>query len=178
MRPHVSNTEFSSAPPGNVPGDLDVLCFCHLRWDFVYQRPQHLISRFAKTFRTFYIEEPAYNHEPDGYTIQLNKEHVWIVAPHLDANCVEDTATRQAIIINRLMADLNIKDFISWYYTPMALAFTSHLKPKLVVYDCMDELSAFKFAPPELKIKERKLMQRADIVFTGGHSIYEAKKGQ
>ena len=68
--------------------------------------------------------------------------------------------------------------FIFWYYTPMALMFSESFVPHLIVYDCMDELSQFKFAPPELKILEVKLLERADVVFTGGVSLYEAKKNQ
>ncbi|MEO5889349.1 MAG: glycosyltransferase [Ferruginibacter sp.] len=158
--------------------NLDIMCFCHLRWNFVYQRPQHLISRFSKTCRTFYVEEPIHSAEPDGYAIQLNKENVSIVVPHLNDHEVADKAPRQAAILNRVINDLNINNFISWYYTPMAWEFSSHLKPKMVVYDCMDELSAFKFAPPELKIYEKQLLEKADLVFTGGRSIYEAKKDQ
>ncbi|MEJ7587971.1 MAG: UDP-galactopyranose mutase [Ferruginibacter sp.] len=137
------------------------------------------MSKFSKTYRTFYFEEPEYTNEPDGYTINLNKDHVWIVVPHLQVNQTNsDTTERTREILDSLMEDLNINDSINWYYTPMALAFSSHLKPKLTVYDCMDELSAFKYAPPQLKAMEKQLMERADIVFTGGHSIYEAKKDQ
>jgi UDP-galactopyranose mutase len=71
---------------------------------------------------------------------------------------------------------MKINKYFSWYYTPMALPFTDLLTPELVIYDCMDELSAFKFAPPELTIREKQLFEKADIVFTGGHSIYESKK--
>jgi len=134
------------------------------------------MSRFSETFRTFYVEEPVYDDEHDGYTIHLNKENVWIIVPHLNRQIGRDQSSRQQVILDGLMTDLNIHDYVSWYYTPMALAFSSHLKPKLVVYDCMDELSAFKFAPAELKIKEKELLEKADLVFTGGYSIYEAKK--
>jgi len=75
-----------------------------------------------------------------------------------------------------LINDWGAENYFSWYYTPMALPFTDHLTPELVVYDCMDELSAFKFAPPELTILEKELLKKADVVFTGGQSIYEAKK--
>jgi UDP-galactopyranose mutase len=63
-----------------------------------------------------------------------------------------------------------------WYYTPSALRFSDHLAPEAIVYDCMDELSAFKNADPELPALERALFHRADLVLTGGHSLYEAKK--
>jgi glycosyltransferase involved in cell wall biosynthesis len=65
---------------------------------------------------------------------------------------------------------------VLWFYTPMAMDFASHLEPLATVFDCMDELSAFKFAPPELIENERKLLEKADVVFTGGQSLYEAKR--
>jgi glycosyltransferase involved in cell wall biosynthesis len=83
---------------------------------------------------------------------------------------------QQKEMVNKLIVLMEVRRFFSWYYTPMALPFTDHLEPEMVVYDCMDELSAFKFAPPALKENERLLMQKADVVFTGGYSIYEAKK--
>lgn len=51
-----------------------------------------------------------------------------------------------------------------------------HIEAAAVVFDCMDELSAFRFAPAELKTLEAELMCAADVVFTGGYSLYEAKK--
>src|SRR5690606_9647094 len=71
-----------------------------------------------------------------------------------------------------------IVDYIFWYYTPMMLSVSDHFLPVLTVYDCMDELSAFKFAPRELRDMENFLFQKADIVFTGGYSLFEAKKGR
>ena len=75
-----------------------------------------------------------------------------------------------------MFSQKKIRKFIAWYYTPMALQISSHLKPRMVVYDCMDELSAFKFAPAELKIMELELFRKADVVFTGGYSLYQAKE--
>ena len=65
---------------------------------------------------------------------------------------------------------------VRWYYTPMMLPFTRHLAAECVVYDCMDELANFDFAPPELLELERELFAMADVVFTGGYSLYEAKR--
>lgn len=72
---------------------------------------------------------------------------------------------------------MHVGDYVLWYYTPMALQFTRHLRPRAVVYDCMDELSAFRGASPLLRGLESELMSRADLVFTGGQSLYEAKRG-
>jgi len=156
----------------------DLVCFSHLRWDFVYQRPQHLMSRFAKQFRTFFIQEPEFYPGPDTCQVKSTDENVWIITPQLDNADTDKQSivSRQKSLLNVLFAQNKIENYIVWYYTPMALKISSHLKPRLVIYDCMDELSAFKFAPAELKIMEAELFSKAHLVFTGGYSLYEAKK--
>lgn len=162
----------------NLPTNL--ICFSHLRWDFVYQRPQHLLTRFAKNLNTYFIEEPICDSDGDAsISFSRREEKLWIGVPHLPAGLNKSE-------VNELMEDLickflkkeDLSKFIFWYYTPMALLFTESFNPRLIVYDCMDELSQFKFAPPELKIIERELLKKADVVFTGGVSLYEAKKNQ
>jgi UDP-galactopyranose mutase len=157
---------------------MDLICFCHLRWDFVYQRPQHLMSRYAKRFRVFYIEEPQHHDQQDTYDIKLTKENVWVVTPKLmHGECTElESLVRHKAILNKLFGKMEIEKYIFWYYTPMALKFTDQFYPKRIIYDCMDELSNFKFAPPELKELEEKLFCKADLVFTGGHCLFEAKQ--
>ena len=156
---------------------LDLVCFSHLRWNFVYQRPQHLLSRFAKQQRVFVLEEPVFHNAPDKLHINEPVKNVFIAVPHLQEGTPhEEVLQKQINMVNNLISVMEINNYLAWYYTPMALPFTAHLKPNVIVYDCMDELSAFKFAPPELKENERLLMEKADVVFTGGYSIYEAKK--
>ncbi|MEI6947775.1 glycosyltransferase family 1 protein [Paraflavisolibacter sp. H34] len=154
----------------------DLICFSHLRWAFVYQRPQHLLSRFARHTRVFYIEEPVFQEGPDRLEVQQPEQQLYVVVPHLQQDKSEAVEGRLQQLVLDLLPAHNIQRYFCWYYTPMALSFTSQLQPEFVVYDCMDELSAFKFAPPELKEREQQLLQRADVVFTGGYSIYEAKK--
>lgn len=155
---------------------LDLVCFSHLRWGFVYQRPQHLLSRFTKHTRVFFIEEPIMHNEPDKLHITQDEKNLFIVVPHLQNNNSESTSSRLQGLVNQLFKQMKVDKYFAWYYTPMALSFTEHLKPEFVVYDCMDELSAFKFAPLELKEREQQLFDKADVVFTGGHSIYESKR--
>ena len=156
---------------------IDLVCFCHLRWGFVFQRPNHLLSRFSKHQRVFFIEEPIFYDGEDKLQIENYNENLFIVTPHIKTGLPEkEVQKRQRKFINNLLANMNIEKYFSWYYTPMALPFTDHLTPELVVYDCMDELSAFKFAPPQLTILEKNLFKKADVVFTGGQSIYESKK--
>lgn len=161
-------------PPSKLK--IDLLCFSHLRWNFVYQRPQHLMSRFAKHARVFFFEEAVFD-APSQYNeiFEDPETGVCVVTPHITHDAENRTeALRHLLQI--FMASMRIKDHISWYYTPLSLEFSDHLKSALIVYDCMDELSSFKFAPPAIKNWEQKLFAKADIVFTGGMHLYEAKK--
>ncbi len=154
----------------------DIIVFSHLRWNFVYQRPQHIMSRFAKTCRVIFIEEEIYSDETDGYNISFAADNIWVIHPHLQNGHNGDVTARKRDIVDTLMSEFEITGYAAWYYTPMAYAFSDHLRPQAIIYDCMDELSAFLFAPPELIRNEAALLKAADIVFTGGISLYEAKK--
>jgi glycosyltransferase involved in cell wall biosynthesis len=156
----------------------DLVCFSHLRWNFVYQRPQHLLTRFSKDHRVFYIEEPVYTSASSGYLeISSPIDNVWVVVPQLNSGLSdEEKVTHQKELLSKFFIDKQIINYFFWYYTPMALAISDHFNPIVIIYDCMDELSAFKFAPPTLKERESELFVKADLVFTGGYSLYEAKK--
>ncbi|GAA4424907.1 glycosyltransferase family 1 protein [Pontibacter saemangeumensis] len=159
----------------NMP---DVVCLSHLRWDFVYQRPQHLLSRFANHGRVFFMEEPMFV-DTDTPFLDLSEREggVQVAVPRLPHGLTpEQLEDVQRELLNGMLQEQGIASYALWYYTPMALGFTSHLSPVLTVYDCMDELAAFKFAPPRLKELELALFQKADLVFTGGQSLYEAKR--
>lgn len=128
--------------------------------------------------RVFYFEEPVFADEakPSLWTEQT-AEGVVRVVPSLPHGLGEDgQIAAQKELLDRLCAEQQIFRPIVWYYTPMSLPFSDHLDPATVVYDCMDELSAFRGAPPALLERERALLGRADVVFTGGHSLYEAKR--
>ena len=157
--------------------DIDLVCFSHLRWGFVFQRPNHLLSRFSKHQRVFFIEEPIFHDGDDKLQIENYNDDLFIVTPFIRHGLDEkEIFNRQRKFITTLFSNMNVDRYFSWYYTPMALPFTDHLTPELTIYDCMDELSAFKFAPPQLGMLEKELFSKADIVFTGGNSIYESKK--
>src|SRR5947209_13440089 len=169
------NTYLSESDQRN---SLDLICFCHLRWDFVYQRPQHLMARCAKQRRVIFWEEPV-QVTPGKEQLALSKrqDNVTIATPHVSNEWSPDEVDRvQREMLDCLMLEQNVQRHVSWYYTPMALKFTDHLRPAVTVYDCMDELSAFKGASPLLRIMEQKLFGCADLVFTGGHSLYAAKR--
>lgn len=170
--------KFSAGSGSSEFESYDLVCLSHLRWDFVYQRPQHLMSRFAKNGRVFFVEEPIFTDEPTHLKISPREDNLTIVVPHI-AHTDRETKNVEEIqrdLLDELFSEQRIKDFVLWFYTPMAMSFASQLKPKAVVYDCMDELSNFKFAPPALLDNERRLFEKADLVFTGGQSLYEAKK--
>jgi UDP-galactopyranose mutase len=145
----------------------------------VYQRPQHLMSRFAREHRVFYVEEPVPTEGSPSLEMHVCPETgVNIMVPRLPIGLSAATAvTVQKLLLMNMLTEHRIREFGLWYYTPMALAFSSHLQTRLTVFDCMDELSAFKGAPQEMKDREAELMARADLVFTGGQSLYEAKLG-
>ncbi|HZH78693.1 MAG TPA: glycosyltransferase family 1 protein [Archangium sp.] len=159
---------------GHLP---DLVCLSHLRWNFVFQRPQHLLSRFAKERRVFFFEEPVFGKGRARLQVTRSPEGVWVAVPHLPEGMDERSVLdAQQALLDELLLRHAVKQYVTWYYTPMAMGFTRHLKPSAVVYDCMDELSAFRGAPPALLQREVELLQRADVVFTGGQSLYEAKK--
>jgi glycosyltransferase involved in cell wall biosynthesis len=157
----------------------DLVCFSHLRWNFVYQRPQHLLTRFAKNHRVFFIEEPIYDDTANTLAITNPEANLWVIVPHLRQGLNEtDSIAAQKELLSKLFIEREIVNYFFWYYTPMAMAISDHFNPSVIIYDCMDELSAFKFAPQSLKDRENELFAKADLVFTGGYSLYEAKKNR
>ena len=156
-----------------------IVCLSHLRWDFVYQRPQHLLSRAAQDTRVFYVEEPLVGEGPPRLDVRRTPQGVHVAVPHLPPG-LDGAAAEEAQrgLLASLLAEHDVRDPVVWYYTPMALGVTRGLRASTVVYDVMDELSLFRFAPPTLLEREAELYRRADVVFTGGRSLYEAKRGR
>jgi glycosyltransferase involved in cell wall biosynthesis len=169
--------EEATQPVTGLAAKPDVVCLSHLRWDFVYQRPQHLMSRFARDRRVFFFEEPEHHDGAARLDISERPGGVRVAVPRLPHGLsAEEAEAAQRDLLQGLLADHGIADYILWYYTPMALGFSHGLEPSAVVYDCMDELSLFRGAPPSLLDRERRLLDLADLVFTGGQSLYEAKR--
>jgi UDP-galactopyranose mutase len=155
----------------------DLVCLSHLRWKFVFQRPQHLLTRCAAERRVFFFEEPVFE-GVSAPRLQLEQHgKVTVATPYVPHGLGGNELIRaQRVLLDGLLSSQRVSQYVLWYYTPMALGFSDHLRPQAIVYDCMDELSAFKFAPPELKRREAELMRKAAVVFTGGQSLYEAKR--
>jgi glycosyltransferase involved in cell wall biosynthesis len=158
-----------------------LVVFSHLRWNFVYQRPQHLMSRLAARWRVIFIEEPVPRSPRNELERLQPAQGVQVWRPHVtgEAPGYHDD---HLPVLRRLVADAMrehaVSDYWVWYYTPMAVPLGAELAPRGVVYDCMDELSAFKNAPRQLIQRENALFKMADLVFTGGRSIFNAKRSR
>jgi len=166
-----------------------LICFSHLRWSFVWQRPQHLLSRFAREFDVYVVEEPEFVAADAAVELRVQRHRgVTVLTPVLPAAGEPawgfNRTTNPAIA--ELLAEFfagwgrlrgSADDAVLWYYTPMALgAAPDHFGEAMVVYDVMDELAGFLGAPTALRERERALLDRADLVFTGGPSLFESRK--
>src|SRR5205823_1162453 len=150
-----------------------IVTLSHLRWDFVYQRPQHLLSRLAANRRVFFIEEPVFDASQPHWERFTPQPNVFVFRPHTPVPAPGFDDSQFAVLremLRQLLRDEGIEKYVLWFYTPMALPVAEDLQPLAVVYDCMDELSAFLNAPPKLLEREAHLLKLADVVFTGGPS--------
>jgi glycosyltransferase involved in cell wall biosynthesis len=154
-----------------------LIVFCHLRWDFVFQRPQHLMTRLAEHYRILFVEEPVYDEGEAHLQKRAVAPNITVCQPHtgIQAPGFHDD---QIPTLQTLLADLVPEGErpVVWFYTPMALPLLQGFDPALVIYDCMDELAAFKNAPKQLLQRESALLNIADLVFTGGPSLYQSKR--
>jgi glycosyltransferase involved in cell wall biosynthesis len=159
---------------------FSIVAFSHLRWNFVYQRPQHLLSRLAASRPVFFIEEPEldragpvrWERSSPGPNIVVLRPRTPIEAPGFNP---EQLAALEPLIA-QLAVELKDTPLLAWLYTPLALPLAQALDPQITVYDCMDELSLFLGAPPELLSRESELLSAADVMFTGGPSLFRAKQ--
>jgi UDP-galactopyranose mutase len=166
--------ELSARPP--------LLCLSHLRWDFVWQRPQQVMSRLAQDRQLFFVEEPLLRPEAPPAaeaTLEVRQDGKVTVARPVCRDPGPGGGPVLDAMFARLVADLvrtrRLREVTAWVYTPMLLPALSGISPGLVVYDAMDELSLFRGAPAELLPRERQLLEQADLVFTGGISLGRAK---
>jgi len=164
-------TEYNlSGNKNEHPQNYDIAVFCHLRWQFVYQRPQHLISRMAKSMKVLFIEEPIAfeaDQENTANLIMVN-DNLHILQPRVQS--IEDIAH----ILPQYIKNKNVKT--GWFYSASFSPLLGAFEFETIAYDCMDELTLFKGAPEHLIDQEKYLLANADIVFTGGKSLYESKK--
>jgi glycosyltransferase involved in cell wall biosynthesis len=157
----------------------NIVVMSHLRWNFVHQRPQHLLSRLAAHYRIHFFEEPVFH--PKKHLAAISEPHpnVMVWTPHTPVES-QGFHDDQLPYLQPLVRQLGIDypEHMVWFYTPMALPLMDELSPGLVVYDCMDELAAFKNSPKQLLQRENALFKVADIVFTGGPSLFTLKRAR
>ena len=157
-----------------------VIVFSHLRWEFVYQRPQQLMSRLAESFfRVLFIEEPVRSEGPARLVCRPQGPNLDVLVPHTALAAQgfhDDQLPLLRPLLDAYVQEHGLHDSVVWFYTPMALPLINPLRPRMVVYDCMDELAAFKDAPRQLRQRETALLKLADLVLAGGPSLYEAKR--
>ena len=156
---------------------ISIITFSHLRWDSVYQRPQHLMARLARRYSIAFIEEPVLDPSGTGWEISVPAPNISVYKPHTPfapRGFTDEQLPGLQNLLDGLVASLD--RYVAWLYTPMALPLAETLHADALVYDCMDELSLFLGAPPELVGRETALLQRADLVFTGGSSLFQAKR--
>ena len=156
----------------------DVLCFSHLRWTSVFERPQQLMMRFARTRRVFFVEEPVCDAAIPQLDVRVS-HGVHVVVPHLARGTSAAAALEaQRGLVTELVETRRINAPLLWFYTPLALPIVGGLACEGVVYDCIDGLQGVAAAAPELPQREDELLARADLVFTGGLSLFDAKRGR
>src|SRR5256885_248674 len=166
--------------------DYPIIVHCHLQWDWVWQRPQQFISRLSQNHKVLFVETVA----PAGelatpmarYRTLENFPNVTILTLQFPAwrwNDGEYVDGERRRIVQEFMVGPGAGQFddpVQWFYDPMAVpAFAGKMGEILTVYDCMDELSKFRCAPPQIVEREAELLKRADVVFTGGRKLFEAK---
>jgi glycosyltransferase involved in cell wall biosynthesis len=159
-----------------VTDEPDLIVLSHLRWDWVWQRPQHLISRIGAGRRTWFVEEPRPSRvrepairmsEVDGLT------RIWLDVPEPSgvSEFCNGGAELYLPFLTSFFCDAP-RDV--WLYAPTAVNLAEALQPRLLVYDVMDDLASFADAPPEMTLRTRRALAVADIVFTGGRSLYRS----
>lgn len=169
-----------------------ILCLSHLAWDFVWQRPQHLLSRLARHYPVLYVNEPQLTAQSRPYlkrVAETSGVKAW--QPYFPdrRETLENWRSVYTSLVQELLLDQGwlrrsrtglaaTRPLIVWFYSPTPFYVLDHLPADFVVYDVMDELANFKNAAADLPAREAKLLAQADLVFTGGRSLYQARQGR
>jgi glycosyltransferase involved in cell wall biosynthesis len=176
------STSARAAPRRQEGTPMDALIvFCHLRWDSVWQRPQHLITRFAQRYRVLVVEEPCFEEGPPRAEIVSPHPGVHVLRPHTSiaaGGFHDDQIPALQPLVKSAIEELGFASYGIHTFTPMAVPLMQELSPRVIAYDCMDELSAFRHAPRQLPQRESALFRIANVVFTGGPSLYRSKRAQ
>jgi glycosyltransferase involved in cell wall biosynthesis len=156
---------------------VDIVAFSHLRWGFVFQRPQHLLTRAAKGGRVLFLEEEERAAGPPRLVLTNPKPNITVARPVVPDE-LTPAATVEVVrsLAERMVAEWHDGPYVLWHYSVMAEPLSRNLGPFATIFDCMDDLTAFRFAPRQLLVREAALLARADLVFTGGWTLYQAKR--
>jgi glycosyltransferase involved in cell wall biosynthesis len=172
-RPHWQNSTYP------------IIVFSHLDWDGVWQRPQQFISRFGRTHKVLFVEQTTRSGGDNASRAEFREvaEHPNLTVVKMEiANSKWDSKAqfnedRRKLLTKYLRSREDLQDPVLWFYDPMAVrAYAGQLNERAIVYDCMDQLSQFRGAPPDLIEDEQHLLEIADVVFTGGPKLYKSKK--
>ncbi|HVN18906.1 MAG TPA: glycosyltransferase [Dongiaceae bacterium] len=137
------------------------------------------MTRCSGTWRVFYWEEPVFGAPAASLEIRDVSRKLKVAVPHLPSGLsAMEVSKIQKFLLNEMIRQHKVQDPVAWYYTPMARDFSKDIGACAIVYDCMDELSAFRGAPAGLTAAEAELFRCANLVFTGGKSLYESKRRQ
>jgi glycosyltransferase involved in cell wall biosynthesis len=162
-----------------------IVVHSHLRWSFVWQRPQQTHSRLARTHRVLFLEEPVPVKTGESPHLEVREvaPNLLVAQPAIEETPGESFESREAKVLSVLREALagplgrRFARAVHWLYTPlMEPQIALFRQPRAILYDCMDELANFAFAPPQLVRREKRLISKADVVFTGGHELYLAKR--
>jgi glycosyltransferase involved in cell wall biosynthesis len=167
--------------------DYPIIVHCHLCWDWVWQRPQQFLSRLSERHKILFVEtigpDPQLSSAVARFWSAPNFPNVTILRLQFPAWRWGDSAfvdRERRRLLKEFLSGPGAGEFenpVQWFYDPMAVpAFLGQMDEIAVVYDCMDELSKFRCAPPQIKMRERKLLAAADVVFAGGRKLWQAKK--
>lgn len=157
--------------------DMHLVFFSHLRWNFLFQRPRHLASRSAGSFKVYFVEEPVFGMPETRLEFLSLGDNLEIIVPHFRTRMRDDASiAAQKELLTTFFDGKNLANFIFWYTSPLFLPVTEPFRPALTVYDCVHEPAALRFSQQMLKKYEDELFDRADLVFTSGYSLYEAKR--
>jgi len=182
--PAARKPEAPAALVGDDPRRFPLIVHCHLRWDFVWQRPQQLFSRLAANHPVLFVEDPLPGEGEPHLDVSEPYANVVRLVPRLPQGSPGGADAQWRLLLPLLEAALRdhpllsgrFADPVQWFYSPMsAPVLLGRFGARGTVYDCMDELANFRFAPPDIAERERFLLSRADVVFTGGYQLYESK---
>jgi len=179
---HACHRNADNRPARNIESVMNsLLVFSHLRWNFVRNRPHHVMSRLARKWPVLFVEEPRFHRGDPRAELRSPHPGVTVLTPYTPLTAPgfhDDQIPLLSKFVAHALARERMDDYAAWFYTPMALPLLTKLAPRIIVYDCMDELTAFRGAPRQLVQRENALLRLANVVFCAGPSLFEARRAR